>query len=54
MTRLLLFIFRLVPVLRSKERGLRYFDLGFLPARRTVSDKEYNIGYFKRGFCVID
>jgi hypothetical protein len=38
-------------VLRSKERGLRYFDLGFLPARGTVSDKEYNIGYFKRGFA---
>jgi hypothetical protein len=38
-------------VLRSKERGMRYFDLGLLPARGTVSDKEYNIGYFKRGFA---
>jgi hypothetical protein len=38
-------------VLRSKERGMRYFDLGHLPARGTVGDKEYNIGYFKRGFA---
>jgi hypothetical protein len=38
-------------VLRSKDRGLRYFDLGFLPVRGIVSDKEYNIGYFKRGFA---
>jgi hypothetical protein len=38
-------------VLRSKERGMRYFDLGLLPTRGTVTDKEYNIGYFKRGFA---
>jgi hypothetical protein len=38
-------------VMRSGHRGLRYFDLGSLPARGTVSDKEYNIGYFKRGFA---
>jgi len=38
-------------ILRSGNRGLRHFDLGFLPARGTVSDKEYNIGYFKRGFA---
>jgi hypothetical protein len=38
-------------IMRSGNRGLRYFDLGSLPARGTVSDKEYNIGYFKRGFA---
>jgi hypothetical protein len=38
-------------IMRSGHRGLRYFDLGSLPARETVSDKEYNIGYFKRGFA---
>jgi hypothetical protein len=38
-------------IVRSADRGLRYFDLGSLPARGTVSDKEYNIGFFKRGFA---
>jgi hypothetical protein len=38
-------------IMRSGNRGLRYFDLGSLPARDAVSDKEYNIGYFKRGFA---
>jgi hypothetical protein len=38
-------------IVRSGSRGLRNFDLGLLPARGTVSDKEYNIGYFKRGFA---
>jgi hypothetical protein len=38
-------------ILRSRNRGLRYFDLGLLPSRGSVSEKEYNIGYFKRGFA---
>ncbi len=38
-------------IVRSGNRGLRYFDLGLLPVRGTVSEKEYNIGYFKRGFA---
>jgi hypothetical protein len=38
-------------ILRSRKRGLRYFELGDLPAMGTVSDKEYNIGFFKRGFA---
>ena len=36
---------------RSGARGMRRFDLGELPAKGTVSDKEFNIGYFKRGFA---
>jgi hypothetical protein len=38
-------------ILRCRQRGLRVFDLGHLPAKGTVSDKEYQIGYFKRGFA---
>jgi hypothetical protein len=38
-------------ILRSRERGRSRFDLGELPAKGSVSDKEFNIGYFKRGFA---
>lgn len=38
-------------ILRSRERGLKYYELGDLPSKGTVSDKEYNIGFFKRGFA---
>ncbi len=38
-------------MLRSRERGLDYYELGDLPSKGTVSDKEYNIGFFKRGFA---
>lgn len=35
---------------RSRERGMRQFDLGDLPISG-VSQKELDIGYFKRGFA---
>ena len=38
-------------ILRSRGRGMRYYDLGELPAKQAASDKEFNIGYFKRGFA---
>lgn len=38
-------------ILRSRDRGLKWFDLGHLPEKGSVSDKEYNIGFFKRGFA---
>lgn len=38
-------------MLHSAERGKQLFDLGEIPLARTVSDKEFNIGYFKRGFA---
>jgi len=37
-------------ILRAKERGLRWFDLGELFAYCEGSDKERNIAFFKRGF----
>ncbi len=37
-------------MLRAKARGRRYFDLGEFFPRGTVSEKEYNIGFFKTGF----
>jgi hypothetical protein len=37
-------------ILRSRARGMKWFDLGDIPAQGTVTDKEYTIGYFKRGF----
>ena len=37
-------------ILRSKMRGLKSFDLGHLPAKGIAGEKEYNIGFFKRGF----
>jgi hypothetical protein len=38
-------------ILRSRNRGLKWFDLGHLPEKGSVTDKEYNIGFFKRGFA---
>ena len=37
-------------ITRSCERGLRLFDLGDIPISG-VSEKEIDIGYFKRGFA---
>ena len=38
-------------VSRSAKRGMRVFDLGDLPLPESGSDKEFAIGYFKRGFA---
>jgi len=35
---------------RAQQRGMKIFELGDVPFSGTVSDKEYQIGYFKRGF----
>jgi hypothetical protein len=37
-------------MLRAKARGRRFFDLGEFFARGTTDPKEYNIGFFKKGF----
>ena len=37
-------------MVRAKARGRRYFDLGEFFARGTAGEKEYNIGFFKKGF----
>jgi hypothetical protein len=37
-------------MLNARARGLRWFDLGHIPAEGAASPKEVNIGYFKRGF----
>jgi hypothetical protein len=37
-------------ITRSRERGMRLFDLGDIPIS-DVSKKELDIGYFKRGFA---
>ena len=37
--------------LRGRARGLRWFDLGEIPQKGTVSDKEFAIGFFKGGFA---
>ena len=37
-------------MLRSQERGLKYFNLGIVPAHGTVSEKEFGVGFFKKGF----
>jgi len=37
-------------MLRAKARGRERFDFGDVPPRGTVGDKEYNIGFFKKGF----
>ena len=37
-------------VVRSKTRGMRWYDLGELPAYGGASDKEWQIGQFKKGF----
>lgn len=36
---------------RAPMRGMKWFDLGELPFAGTVTNKEYQIGYFKRGFA---
>lgn len=36
---------------RAKERKQSIFKLGEIYMRGHVSDKEYNIGFFKKGFC---
>jgi len=36
---------------RTQARGMRTLELGEVPSRDTVPDKEYQIGYFKRGFA---
>lgn len=38
-------------IMRAKERGQRLFSLGRIFTRDAVSDKEFNIGKFKKGFC---
>lgn len=37
-------------MLSAGRRGITYFDLGEIPGERDVDPKEYNIGFFKRGF----
>jgi hypothetical protein len=36
---------------RAQMRGMKWVDLGEVPPHGTVPDKEYQIGYFKRGFA---
>jgi hypothetical protein len=38
-------------IIRAKRRRQVRFLLGNVPARGTLSDKEYSIGTFKKGFC---
>lgn len=35
----------------AQARGMKTLELGAVPPRDAVSDKEYQIGYFKRGFA---
>lgn len=35
----------------AHERGMKMLELGLVPPQGTVPDKEYQIGYFKRGFA---
>jgi hypothetical protein len=37
-------------ILRSGLRGMKRFDVGEIPQVGTATAKEFNIGYFKRGF----
>ena len=37
--------------MRAKDRGQSTFSMGVIHQKNTVSDKEYNIGHFKKGFC---
>ena len=37
-------------ILRAKDRGLRWFDIGELPHAADVSEKEASIAFFKQGF----
>ena len=36
---------------RAQLRGMKTLELGVVYDKGTVSDKEYQIGYFKRGFA---
>jgi hypothetical protein len=36
---------------RAQARGMKSLELGEVPLQGTVSEKEYQIGYFKRGFA---
>jgi len=38
-------------VMNAKDRGQEIFSLGIISQKGTVSDKEFNIGTFKKGFC---
>ena len=38
-------------MMRAKRRGKSLFNMGIICQKNTVSDKEYNIGNFKKGFC---
>ncbi len=40
-------------ILRSRGRNMKLFDLGILKPRGVGSEKEYNIGQFKRGFATL-
>ena len=35
----------------AQKRGLKWFELGGIPKQGLTTDKEYQIGYFKRGFA---
>jgi len=39
-----------IAIVRSLARGMKYFEIGDIPAEGAVSAKEYNIGQFKKGF----
>jgi len=36
---------------RAQARGMKRLELGSVPTKGAVSEKEYRIGYFKRGFA---
>jgi hypothetical protein len=36
---------------RARDRGMKVLELGEVPEQGAVSEKEYNIGRFKRGFA---
>jgi len=38
-------------MMRAKDRGQGTFSMGVIHQKNTISDKEYNIGNFKKGFC---
>jgi len=38
-------------MMHAKDRGQSFFSMGVICQKNTISDKEYNIGKFKKGFC---
>jgi len=40
-------------MMHAKDRGQSSFSMGVIYQKNTISDKEYNIGHFKKGFCDI-